>query len=49
MYQKTAQQQAPHGDGGGNAGAGGASGNADSSKKEDEVIDAEYVDMDKNE
>ncbi len=47
MYQKTAgqasQQQNEPGTGGGGAGFKGAE------KKEDEVIDAEYVDMDKNE
>jgi molecular chaperone DnaK len=45
MYQKTAGQTPPHADPG--AGASGAG--AKSGKKEDEVIDAEYVDMDKNE
>jgi molecular chaperone DnaK len=46
MYQKTAGQAPPQG----NAGAG-ASGTESkgAGKKEDEVIDAEYVDMDKNE
>jgi molecular chaperone DnaK len=49
MYQKTAGQQPPQG--GPNSGAGpSASGTkSESGKKEDEVIDAEYVDMDKNE
>jgi molecular chaperone DnaK len=46
MYQKTASQTPPEG-GGGTGGAPG--GGAKSGKKEDEVIDAEYVDMDKNE
>ena len=47
MYQKTAGQNPPHeGPGGGASGAGPKQG---SGKKEDEVIDAEYVDMDKNE
>ncbi len=49
MYQKTAGQASPHGTpGGGDAGAGGGP-RQDTGKKEDEVIDAEYVDMDKNE
>lgn len=43
MYQKTAGQTPPQG-GPGGAGAAGQQG-----KKDDEVIDAEYVDMDKNE
>jgi len=45
MYQKTAGQQGPH-EGPGSSGSGAKQ---DSGKKEDEVIDAEYVDMDKNE
>jgi len=49
MYKQTAGQHAPQSE------PGGAAGNAENSakqgpgKKEDEVIDAEYVDMDKNE
>jgi molecular chaperone DnaK len=46
MYQKTASQQAPPQT---DTGAGASGGGAKSGKKEDEVIDAEYVDMDKNE
>ena len=48
MYQKTAGQTPPPG---GPAGADQAGGGpkSGSGKKEDEVIDAEYVDMDKNE
>jgi molecular chaperone DnaK len=46
MYQKTAGQSAPHGEPG--PGAAGAEPKG-AGKKEDEVIDAEYVDMDKNE
>ncbi len=42
MYQKTASQHAPRTETGGGAKAG-------AGKKEEEVIDAEYVDMDKNE
>ena len=49
MYQKTAQQQTPHGDEGGGSGSSGPGKDSASGKKEDEVIDAEYVDMDKNE
>jgi molecular chaperone DnaK len=49
MYQKTAGQTTPHGEAGGGAGSPGAEGKQGSGKKEDEVIDAEYVDMDKNE
>jgi molecular chaperone DnaK len=50
MYQKTAGHQTPHGDAaGGGAGKAGAADGQGSAKKEDEVIDAEYVDMDKNE
>jgi hypothetical protein len=48
MYQKTAGQQPPQGSASGtgpeNEGA-----KQESGKKDDEVIDAEYVDMDKNE
>jgi molecular chaperone DnaK len=46
MYQKTAGQSQPQGDAG--TGASGTEPKG-SGKKEDEVIDAEYVDMDKNE
>jgi molecular chaperone DnaK len=46
MYQKTASQTPPPQ---GDAGGGPSGGGAKSGKKEDEVIDAEYVDMDKNE
>jgi molecular chaperone DnaK len=49
MYQKTAGQAAPHGETAGKSGSSGTGGKQDSGKKEDEVIDAEYVDMDKNE
>jgi molecular chaperone DnaK len=49
MYQKSAGQQPPQGEGGAQSGAPGAGAQQDSGKKEDEVIDAEYVDMDKNE
>ncbi|MDM7994367.1 MAG: molecular chaperone DnaK [Acidobacteriota bacterium] len=45
MYQKTAGQQAPHA----GPGPSGADAKQDAGKKEDDVIDAEYVDMDKNE
>jgi molecular chaperone DnaK len=45
MYQKTAGQAAP----GGEAGPSGAEASQEPGKKDDEVIDAEYVDMDKNE
>jgi len=48
MYQKTAGQHS-HGEPGGEQGSSGGGGKQDSGKKEDEVIDAEYVDMDKNE
>jgi molecular chaperone DnaK len=44
MYQKTAGQGAPQGEA-----APGAEPQPEEGKKEDEVIDAEYVDMDKNE
>jgi len=47
MYQKTAAQTPPHGAPGGGETGGGPK--QESGKKEDEVIDAEYVDMDKNE
>jgi molecular chaperone DnaK len=47
MYQKTASQAPPQADTG--TGSSGGGGGAKSGKKEDEVIDAEYVDMDKNE
>jgi molecular chaperone DnaK len=49
MYQKTAGQQGPHEGPGGGPGFSGSGAKPDSGKKEDEVIDAEYVDMDKNE
>jgi molecular chaperone DnaK len=49
MYQKTAGQQGPHEGPGGGPGFPGSGAKQDSGKKEDEVIDAEYVDMDKNE
>jgi molecular chaperone DnaK len=49
MYQKTAGQTSPHGEAGGGARPSGTEGKQESGKKEDEVIDAEYVDMDKNE
>jgi molecular chaperone DnaK len=49
MYQKTAGQSAPHSEPGG-GGPSGSEPKQGSGKKEDEVIDAEYVDMDnKNE
>jgi molecular chaperone DnaK len=48
MYQKTAGQHPPH-EAGGGAGSSDAGAKPGSGKKEDEVIDAEYVDMDKNE
>jgi molecular chaperone DnaK len=44
MYQKTASQAQPQGDA-----AGGSGEKPDEGNKEDEVIDAEYVDMDKKE
>jgi molecular chaperone DnaK len=47
MYQKTASQTPPHGEQG-PAGSG-SDAKQGSGKKDDEVIDAEYVDMDKNE
>jgi molecular chaperone DnaK len=49
MYQKTAGQQPPHADAGAGPGPAGSGAKQNSGKKEDEVIDAEYVDMDKNE
>ncbi len=49
MYQKTAGQQPPQGAPGADPGFSGSGTKQDSGKKEDEVIDAEYVDMDKNE
>ena len=49
MYQKTAGQQPPHADAGAGPGPSGSGAKQNSGKKEDEVIDAEYVDMDKNE
>jgi molecular chaperone DnaK len=49
MYQKTAGQHPPQGEAGGGAGPAGDGAKQGSGKKEDEVIDAEYVDMDKNE
>jgi molecular chaperone DnaK len=48
MYQKTAGQQ-PQGGPGGGQGFSGSGSKEDSGKKDDEVIDAEYVDVDKNE
>jgi molecular chaperone DnaK len=47
MYQQTASQTPPHGQAGGGPSGGGPK--QEKGKKEDEVIDAEYVDMDKNE
>jgi len=47
MYQKTAGQHPPQGEQG--PGGSSAGPKQDSGKKDDEVIDAEYVDMDKNE
>ena len=44
MYRKTSSEQAPPSSAEG--GAGSQQGSAGSGKKEDEVIDAEYVDMD---
>jgi molecular chaperone DnaK len=49
MYQKTAGQNPPQGSSGFDAGATGSGAKPESGKKEDDVIDAEYVDMDKNE
>jgi molecular chaperone DnaK len=48
MYQKTASQNPPQG-GDGGAGQTGGGPKHGSGKKDDDVIDAEYVDMDKNE
>jgi molecular chaperone DnaK len=48
MYQKTAGQHPPQGEPGG-GGPSASDAKQESGKKEDEVIDAEYVDMDKNE
>jgi molecular chaperone DnaK len=47
MYQKTAGQGAPPGDAGADAGPAGPDAQQGEEKKEDEVIDAEYVDVDK--
>jgi molecular chaperone DnaK len=47
MYQKTAGQHAPHAETG-STGPDGGGAKQETGKKEDEVIDAEYVDMDKN-
>jgi molecular chaperone DnaK len=49
MYKQTAGQHAPQGEAGGATGAAGNGAKQGAGKKEDEVIDAEYVDMDKNE
>ncbi len=49
MYQKTAGQTSSQGTAGDSGGPSESSTRADAGKKEDEVIDAEYVDMDKNE
>jgi molecular chaperone DnaK len=49
MYQKTANQHAPQGGTGGGSGSSTSGAKQEPGKKEDEVIDAEYVDMDKNE
>jgi molecular chaperone DnaK len=49
MYQKTAGQQPPHSGPDAGPGFSGSGAKQGSGKKEDEVIDAEYVDMDKNE
>jgi molecular chaperone DnaK len=48
MYQKASAGQAPHGGGTASPGADAASEGKGPGKKEDEVIDAEYVDMDDN-
>jgi molecular chaperone DnaK len=48
MYQKTAGQQSPQGEARSDTSPGDG-GKQEAGKKEDEVIDAEYVDMDKNE
>jgi molecular chaperone DnaK len=49
MYQKSAGQHPPQGEPGAESGPSGDNAKQASGKKEDEVIDAEYVDMDKNE
>ncbi len=49
MYQKTASQNPSQGEPGKTSGPSGGGAQQESGKKEDEVIDAEYVDMDKNE
>jgi molecular chaperone DnaK len=49
MYQKTASQNPPHGGAGGADVHSGGDAKQGSGKKDDDVIDAEYVDMDKNE
>jgi molecular chaperone DnaK len=49
MYQKTAGQNPPHEEPGKTSGPSDSGAKQGSGKKEDEVIDAEYVDMDKNE
>jgi molecular chaperone DnaK len=49
MYQKTAGQHSPDGEAGGAAGPAGDGAKQGAGKKEDEVIDAEYVDVDKSE
>jgi molecular chaperone DnaK len=49
MYQKTAGQNPPHDEPGKTSGPSDSGAKQGSGKKEDEVIDAEYVDMDKNE
>ena len=49
MHQKTAGQNPPHGEPGKTSGPSDSGTKQGSGKKEDEVIDAEYVDMDKNE
>ena len=49
MYQKTAGQHPPQGEPGKTSGPSNGGAKQESGKKEDEVIDAEYVDMDKNE
>jgi molecular chaperone DnaK len=49
MYKQTASQNAPQGEAGGATGTAENGAKQGAGKKEDEVIDAEYVDMDKNE
>jgi molecular chaperone DnaK len=49
MYKTTAGQRPQQGDGAGGTGAGGTGASHGAGKKEEEVIDAEYVDMDKHE